>query len=67
VAQDFAQALQRAKGHAAKAELAAVYNTFDALKDRRDRLLHANPMTAATDFADAAERANSLLYGALKP
>jgi hypothetical protein len=30
VAQDFAQALKRAKGHAAEAELTAVYNTFDA-------------------------------------
>jgi molecular chaperone GrpE (heat shock protein) len=39
VAQDFAQALQRAKEHAAEAELTAFQSVFVDLKDRRDRLL----------------------------
>jgi hypothetical protein len=90
VAKDFAEAIVRAHGHAAAAELPDIYNAFVDLKDRRNELLHANPNTApdgtqalyyqadqiaweldlvrqaATDFAAAADKANSLLYGALK-
>ena len=90
VANDFAQAIARAQGHAAAAELLDIYKEFRDLKDRRNKLLHANPMTApdgtqvlrfqardiawdldtvrqaATDFEAAAEKAGSLLHGALR-
>jgi hypothetical protein len=92
VAKDLAQAKQRAEaqGHTAAAELRDIYNAFVDLKNRRNKLLHANPTTApsgaqqlhylalsiawdldavhqsATDFAAAAEKANSLLYGVLR-
>jgi hypothetical protein len=33
-------------GHAAEAELTAISNAFATLKERRNKLLHANPRTA---------------------
>jgi hypothetical protein len=43
VAKDFAEA---AKGHAEEEELTAFHSVFVDLKDRRNRLLHANPGAA---------------------
>jgi hypothetical protein len=57
VAKDFAQAIGRAQGHVAAAELTDIYNTFVGLKDRRDKLLHANP-------GIAADGAQQMFYGA---
>ncbi len=62
VAEDFAQAIERAKGDAAEAELTAIYNTFDALKDRRDKLLHANPMTAPDGAQVLRHQARDILW-----
>jgi hypothetical protein len=50
VAKDLAQAKQRAEaqGHTAAAELRDIYNAFVDLKNRRNKLLHANPTTASS-------------------
>jgi len=46
VAYDLDKAIRRAKGHAAEAALTALHKKFVGLRDRRDKLLHANPMAA---------------------
>jgi hypothetical protein len=46
VAHDLDKAIRRAKGHAAETPLTDLHKTFVGLKDRRDKLLHASPMTA---------------------
>jgi hypothetical protein len=47
VANDFDQAIvEQAKGHAAEAELLDISKAFRDLKNRRNKLLHANPLTA---------------------
>jgi hypothetical protein len=62
VANDFAQALERAKGHAAEADLTAIYNLFVGLKVRREKLLHANPGTAADGVQVLRYQADSIAW-----
>ena len=62
VAKDFAQAIEQAKGHAAEAELTAICHTFDALKNRRNKLLHANPLTGPGGAPALRHQARDILW-----
>ena len=49
VAQDFANVIARAQGHGAAAELSDINKKFADLKNKRDKLLHANPALFVID------------------